>query len=225
MLQLEDKVLIGRLRFEGDIMDYINEMTVLDFYIDKIEKDEIVFLRDRDEYKQPIIKDLNNLKLQNQIHNKVRICVKLWKLLFEAAMSQIDPDKSGYDDLFKYFDEYVGFEELIFASDSFYRDHTMHSLWVYLLSEYMHKSGEFTIFFENIEKRLNNYAHVESQLSDEKYGSLFPGLRELNSELVKMVQYQDAIRCISALTHDLGYPVKKITAINKQIKNVLPYFE
>jgi len=45
----------------------------------------------------------------------------LWKVLFEAAMEYIDPNKQRYDDLFKYFDEFVKFEELIFASDSFVR--------------------------------------------------------------------------------------------------------
>ncbi len=43
----------------------------------------------------------------------------MWKVLFEAEMEYIDPNKQRYDDLFKYFDEFVKFEELIFASDSF----------------------------------------------------------------------------------------------------------
>jgi len=43
----------------------------------------------------------------------------MWKGLFEAEMEYIDPNKQRYDDLFKYFDEFVKFEELIFVSDSF----------------------------------------------------------------------------------------------------------
>lgn len=71
------------------------------------------------------------------MNNKISIACKLWKVLFEAAMTSINPDKTGYDKLFKYFDAYVEFEELIFASDSFYRDHTLHCIWVYLLGEYL----------------------------------------------------------------------------------------
>lgn len=44
------------------------------------------------------------------MHNRIEIAKNLWKLLFEAAMSYIDPDKRGYDDTFAYFHEYVNFE-------------------------------------------------------------------------------------------------------------------
>ena len=77
------------------------------------------------------------------MNEKISITKDLWKALFEASMSFIDPDKDGYDKLFKYFDNYVEFEELIFASDSFYRDHTLHSLWVYFLGDYILKEPSF----------------------------------------------------------------------------------
>lgn len=35
---------------------------------------------------------------------------------------------------------------------------------------------------------------------------------------------QESARCVSAIAHDLGYPIKKIEKINKCIKEVLPYF-
>jgi len=41
------------------------------------------------------------------------------EVLFEVAMEYIDPVKQVYDNLFKYFDELVKFEELIFVSASF----------------------------------------------------------------------------------------------------------
>ncbi|MHA1211837.1 MAG: hypothetical protein ACTSSH_05180, partial [Candidatus Heimdallarchaeota archaeon] len=47
-------------------------------------------------------------------------------------------------ELFKYFKEFVEFEELIFASDSFYRDHTLHCLWVYFLGEYLFNNDKST---------------------------------------------------------------------------------
>ena len=42
--------------------------------------------------------------------------------------------------------------------------------------------------------------------------------------MVSVFNKDEAIRCISALTHDLGYPLKKIEKINKSIKKVLPFF-
>lgn len=48
---------------------------------------------------------------------------------------------------------------------------------------------------------------------------------QIMSGMVHGVYNKDeVIRCISALTHDLGYPLKKIEKINKSIKKVLPFF-
>lgn len=44
------------------------------------------------------------------------------------------------------------------------------------------------------------------------------------NELLKLEQYHDSIYCIAALTHDLGYPIKKVGKINKSISKILPYF-
>jgi hypothetical protein len=39
------------------------------------------------------------------------------------------------------------------------------------------------------------------------------------------IKADDSIRCISALTHDLGYPIKKISKINKCIKDIPTYLK
>lgn len=90
------------------------------------------------------------------MHNRIEIAKNIWKLLFEGAMSYIDPDKRGYDDIFAYFDEYVNFEELIFASDSFYRDHTLHCIWVYFLGEYIKKNDDYKDVLINEFKQVQN---------------------------------------------------------------------
>mgnify|MGYP001237749098 CR=1 FL=1 len=206
-------------------MAYVDEQIVLKFYLEQMEKDNIKFLEDKDNYKDNISKEINLLLEEKDMHNRIKIAKNLWKLLFEAAMSYIDPDKRGYDDIFAYFDEYVNFEELIFASDSFYRDHTLHCLWVYFLGEYIKKSGDFKDVlideFEQIQKLLENY---DIPLRKSKHNILFKDLLYISDNINNLVTNEDAIWCIAALTHDLGYPIKKISKINKSIQKILPYF-
>jgi len=107
---------------------FVDEKTVMRFYLEQIDADQIGFLKDKKEHKEQIRTYIEQLLTEDKMNNKISIACKLWKVLFEAAMTSINPDKSGYDKLFKYFDAYVEFEELIFASDSFYRDHTLHCI-------------------------------------------------------------------------------------------------
>lgn len=207
-----------------DKMDIIDERKVLDFYLDEIQKDSIVFLKNKQWYKDDISREIVNLREAEEMHNKIKICKNLWKLLFEAAMNFIDPDRRGYDELFSYFDEYVNFEELIFASDSFYRDHTMHCLWVYFLGEYIIKKDEFKPFFSKYGKENQWFYNFYEMYKESEYADIFHNFIDLCEIFKKFAKYDDSMRCLEALTHDLGYPIKKINSINKNIKNILPHF-
>ena len=121
----------------------------MDYYLKLMEKDKIQFLVGKPEAKKCIVEGIEELKKSEDLHSKILSAKKLWKILFEVSMSYIDPDKKGYDVLFEYFDDFVEFEELIFASDKFYRDHTLHSLWVYFLGEYLYNNKEFKIYFKD----------------------------------------------------------------------------
>jgi len=207
---------------------FVNEKTVMRFYLEQMDANQIVFLKEKDGQKAQIRAYIEQLLNEEKMNNKISIACKLWKVLFEAAMTSINPDKAGYDKLFKYFEAYVEFEELIFASDSFYRDHTLHCIWVYLLGEYLKRKEEFNELFRDSENDLHLINLMEelfshSELSNdykEKYRS-FKTMKEL---MISVYNKDEAIRCISALTHDLGYPLKKIEKINKSIKKVLPFF-
>lgn len=204
--------------------NYINETTVLDFYLDEMEKDDFKFLEGKDEYKSKIKDYILKLKQKNEANNKIQVGKDLWKALFEASMSYIDPDKRGYDKLFKYFDEYVNFEELIFASDSFYRDHTMHCLWVYFLGEYIMKSGNFSSVLNNMYSDFQVVSKISTLLKELPCNNeLKHTINELD-KITTIIDCLDSIRCENALTHDLGYPIKKINMINKSIKTILPYY-
>lgn len=207
---------------------FVDEKTVMRFYLEEMDADRIIFLKEKEELKVQIRTHIEQLLNEEKMNNKISIACKLWKVLFEAAMTSINPDKAGYDKLFKYFDAYVEFEELIFASDSFYRDHTLHCIWVYLLGEYLNRKDEFRELFRDSENDLHLinlmdelFTRTELATSDKKnYGQF----KIMKSTIEGVYHKDEAIRCISALTHDLGYPLKKIEKINKSIKKVLPFF-
>ncbi|QAA34343.1 hypothetical protein [Clostridium manihotivorum] len=202
----------------------IDEKIVLDFYIDQINNDTIYFLKNKPWFKEDISKEILKLRGETEMHNKITICKKLWKLLFEASMSFIDNDRRGYDDLFNYFDTYVDFEELIFASDSFYRDHTMHCLWVYFLGEYLIKNEDFKPFFNKYGNDNEFIFEMCQAVRNTNLTEAFHSFIELEDIMKSIEGHYDSLRCLTALTHDLGYPIKKITSITKNIKSILPHF-
>lgn len=206
-------------------MSRINEKDVLKFYLEEIHNDEISFLVGKEKTKEMVSESILDLKNADNMNDKIEVSKKLWKILFEAAMSYIDPDKRGYDELFHYFDEYVNFEELIFASDSFYRDHTIHCLWVYFLGEFLLKNEEFQYLFENRNEQYDNLRSIIEAVKEIGAENRLKTLDYALGELLKIEKFDDSVRCISALTHDLGYPLKKIGKINKSIGKILPYFK
>ena len=205
-------------------MTLINEKVVMDFYIQLLDKDEIKFLIDKENAKTEIKKLISLLQKSEEIHDKIQVAKDLWKILFETSMEFIDPDKQGYDELFKYFEEFVRFEELIFASDSFYRDHTLHCLWVYFLGEYLNKQPEFSFLFQNVNRHLKVSAFMNEYYRALDVPEIFGDLTILLSRVAEILENEDSVRCVIALTHDLGYPLKKIAIINESIRKVLPYF-
>ena len=205
---------------------FIDEKTVMRFYLECMDNDGIVFLQGKDELKKSIRKSLEAMIEESKMNNKIQLAIGLWKNLFEAAMSNISPNKKGYDKIFKYFDSYVEFEELIFASDSFYRDHTLHCLWVYFLGEYLYRNPEFSELYRLKADVKKSHKMIETLAAglNAVDGTDAKALKQVLELERKMDNLQDATRCIAALTHDLGYPLKKIEKINKSINKVLPYF-
>jgi hypothetical protein len=202
----------------------LNEITVLNFYLEEMENGNIIFLKDRQAYNENIKKGIIALRDSEGMNDKVKEAKELWKGLFEASMSFIDPDKRGYDKLFKYFDEYVDFEELIFASDSFYRDHTLHCLWVYFLGEYIIRNKEFELISSKMNFAIKFNTMIKNSIAALDMGEVFDGTVALYEKIINCNIYNESIRCVAAITHDLGYPLKKIEKINRSIKQVLPYF-
>ena len=137
-------------------MPIITENTVMEFYLNLVKENHIQFLVKQKEFKKIITKNIKKLQKETNMHNRIKTAKDLWKALFEAAMTFIDPNKQGYDKLFEYFNLFVEFEELMFASNPYYRDHTLHCLWVYFLGEYIFHNPQFSSLFVNKERQIKN---------------------------------------------------------------------
>jgi len=205
-------------------MVQITENIVMDYFLELVDQDEVDFLVGKPEEKKCVKELIEELKETDEIHDKIQAAKKLWKMLFEVSMVHIDSDKQGYDELFKYFDEFVTFEELIFASDPFYRDHTLHSLWVYFIGEYLYNKPEFSFLFKDFYRNLKTAKLASEFFKKLEAPNIFSNLYVLLERIGEILDYEDSIRCVIALTHDLGYPLKKIAKINKSIGKILPYF-
>ena len=68
---------------------FVDEKTVMQFYLECMERDESLFLQGKDDLKKDIKKSLEELILESKMNNKIQIAVVLWKKLFEGAMSYL----------------------------------------------------------------------------------------------------------------------------------------
>src|SRR5439155_16525518 len=73
----------------------------------------------------------------DDIHSVFEAGVSLWGLLYPAAIQAIDFDVRGVGELKKYVSSFTRFEDFIYNAEERYRDHVLHSIWVYALGEWM----------------------------------------------------------------------------------------
>lgn len=202
-------------------MNFIDEAQVLDYYVDLLHQKKIHFFEIKPHLKAQFLDQITGLKDQQDLHQRIEAAKRIWKILFEASLTAIHPDKGGYDSLFSYFDTYVAFEELIFASDAYYRDHTLHCLWVYFLGEYLYHHPSYNHVFQESTSFMAILKNlVDLFEANNIKDSAYIGVKKM----LHSVPDLSIVRCLTALTHDLGYPLKKIRKINKSIQQVLPYF-
>lgn len=77
---------------EFSLMD-VTEITAMNYYIELMKQDKILFLVNKPEIKKKIKLNINKLKKTKDIHDKILLAKDLWMILFEASMVYIDPDK------------------------------------------------------------------------------------------------------------------------------------
>jgi len=137
----------------------------------------------------------------------------LWKMLIEKSIKclrtcdkrepfEMYPDKKpiayGIDKLKEYYDKYVVFEDILYGSDSYYRDHVVHVFrtWLSGVSVLVKNGG-------------NNLKKIKLHEKN--------GIELTNHEKL-------SIWTIIALTHDLGYPLQKAKRIVDTTKSMISTF-
>jgi len=231
----------------------ITVLNLLERYMKWVENGEIQFLKEGSKGKNQVLekvralyeevgkaRDQKNLSIRventdfavsldwHEAHKKGR---ELWQELASNAINDIEPGSKGNSRLFEFLEKATTFEDIIYGLEPYYRDHTLHSLWTYFLGEYIMR-----VHLPNVHEDLNWYIyndiereHNES-LQEERKG-FHP--RELLAQAEKeetdirdyVFDNRDAIWCVIALCHDLGYSLSKIDALNLKVREVLDFFD
>jgi hypothetical protein len=138
------------------------------------------------------------------LHYQADLLKELWKRLIDDAISFLkSKDKRekfhdrmtlGTGELYGFMEEFQKFEPILYGVVPNYRDHIAHVFRVFLLGQHVIKSA---IGFENVD------FEKSSQVS---------------------VSEKEAMWCIMALTHDLGYSLERVHHINQRVKSMLQRF-
>ncbi len=217
-------------------MEKITILNLLIKYENWVRKGEIQFLKkDTIEQKEilkkikPLISDFKEATEKrgslsenldwHKTHEKGK---DLWKELASRALNDIDQDSKGNLKLFEFLKAAARFEDCLYGLEQYYRDHILHLLWVYLIGEYILRD-----LLPNIYSNLNWYLFNDIERDKSDYSSKL--LREAQKKENKLCEsvnkHKDAIWCIMALCHDLGYSLTKLEKLNERVQDVLKYFD
>ncbi len=145
----------------------------------------------------------------------------LWKELASSAVNNIDKDSKGNSTLFEFLEAATEFEDIMYGLEPYYRDHTLHSLWVYFIGEYILRE-----LLSHIHDDLNWYLYNDIEKEKSFYPILLKEAIKKEKEICKEVtKHKDAVWCLMALCHDLGYSLAQLNMLNEKVKNVLRFFD
>jgi hypothetical protein len=167
-------------------------------------------------------KSLSDFIESHELH---KIGSELWNRLCSLSLNHIEPTSKGNSKLLNYLEEATKFEDLLYGLESYYRDHTLHSLWVYLIGEYLMRGALRNLQGDNFNWYIYNDISTEQKKYD--YPTAFVDFSKIEFErkYIRIVnEKKDAIWCIIALCHDLGYSLEKLDKLNNRVEKVLRYF-
>ncbi len=129
----------------------------------------------------------------------------------KEAYDKISEGSLGVYNLKEYFRAFIEFERLLYGAEQFYRDHVYHILKVWLIGQFIIKNHITNDFPISISEDVEKLAFRGLAKSAKNKGTLYAG-------------EEDAMWCLIALTHDLGYPLSKVENINKNLKKMMQYY-
>ena len=217
-------------------MENLTVVRLLDGYRQRVERGEVQFLQkgSRNQSKvltliQPLLVNLKEAEgkpggLSDNLnwyetHVQGRF---LWEKLVEYALQDIDPDAKGDSELFKFAEAAATFEDLLYGMSRRYRDHTLHSLWVYFIGEHIMRD-----LLPDVYQDLDWYVwnNVLREASSYPF-KLLDKARDIEKKLLgKANERKDSIWCLTALCHDLGYSLSQLQGLNESVEKVLKYFD
>ncbi len=223
-------------------MEKITVLELLKKYEKWVEKGEIQFL-EKDSERQRIVlglvKGLREVfqcatdKQKNgkgdisdnlnwyKAHQKGR---KLWQALASGSLNSIEPESKGNSRLFGFLKAATEFEDILYGSEKFYRDHTLHSLWVYFIGEYILRDCLPHVYSNLNWYLINSITEDPGQYTGKAH--LIRSAEKRETKLRKKVdERKNAIWCIMALCHDLAYSLEKLDSLNERVRKVLSFFD
>jgi len=146
----------------------------------------------------------------------------LWEKLASCALNDIANDSKGNSALFSFLGAATEFEDILYGLEPYYRDHTLHSLWVYLIGEHILRD-----LIPSIRENLNWHLYNDFEVDKADYPpDLLAKAEKKEKETYSTVnKKKDAVWCIIALCHDLGYSLSKLEKLNTKALAVLNYFD
>lgn len=161
--------------------------------------DEMKYIREHTKNAIKEIKHDYSINVQNEV------LLKSWGLLLGDAIIYLksqdereiinDEMRLGLKELCKYIKEFQQFEPIFYGIHKNYRDHIEHVFRTFLLGDYLIRNN---IGYENI-------SPVDTDLKISK-------------------EEKEAMWCIIALCHDMGYPLQGFQDLNDPIRNILKSF-
>lgn len=217
-------------------MEKITVLSLLKEYRAWVKKGEIQFLPKNSEEQRAILEELDDLipdfeaaskksgGLSTNLdwHNTHKKGRDLWRQLVSASLNVIDHDSKGNSALFDYLEKATLFEDVLYGLEPYYRDHTLHSIWVYIIGEHILRDH-----IPDVHCNLNWYLFNDFEKEKASYKSdLLSCAQQKEKDIRDQVNAKrDAVWCIMALCHDLGYCAAKLEKINDRVRDVLEFFD
>lgn len=181
---------------------------------ERIKKLEFEYPFDKDIVEK--LRKIQPLSGSNTLYSKINELKNLWFVLTDKSIKCLrnfddlepyleyekkKPQSYGIEDLKLYYDEFAGFEALLYGSNQFYRDHVIHLFRTWLL-------GLNILIKQTNNDFLFNVFEIEGIKKEDFKFNFFECI---------------SIWTISALCHDLGYPLEKFQEVISRTQKMMEY--
>jgi len=133
----------------------------------------------------------------------------------------------GIEELYNYYDQFTKFESTLYGTDTYYRDHLVHPIRVWIIGLHiLEKFGERFILTgggKHVEVKEGKSADI-ARIPSRGSSATSHGQENKDFKLKISTAELGAMWTIIALTHDLGYPLEKVENVNDQLEKMLEQF-